>query len=168
MSLLNSWGSFNKVVNENLTTRYKRELKTIDGYKYFAYTRTRTMNYSYVGMDEQTALSCAQYYNKLYNRTYYDIKWNGEQHIFEYSDTYYGSEQHKLQAGDAKPVKKSGGMWDVNINVNEVITQPFRSSTDPTDHEPNVFTEFENNPDKMFGYFKGLVTQMTSDFDYDL
>ena len=167
MSLLTSWGEYNKVVNENLTTRYKREMANIQGYNYFKYTRTRTCNYSYIGMDKNTALSCAQYYNMLYNRTYYDQIWDPIQRRFIYSDSLLKSIEHKLQAGDAKPVKRDGDIWDVNINVNEVITQPYRWLTDFDEHEPNVFSEFENNPDKRFGYFKGITTEKLTDFNYD-
>lgn len=59
MGLLNTYGDANKVTYRGLSIRYSVEPDSANGLIHYTVTRYATKSYAYVGMDYQTADSCA-------------------------------------------------------------------------------------------------------------
>lgn len=172
MALHTTYGSFNRVVSEELSTTYTREtiLKADSdvGAAYYKYTRTRTKQYKYIGMTRAAAVQCANNLNVKYARYICPYVWDNDGKRWE-MDVATNDKLEIVQAGHAVPVNVAGDDWEVNVEVSEVITVPFRPISDTqTERLPAPFSEFESNPNLRTNVFRGFTpTGGAVDFDYD-
>jgi len=122
--LLNTWGNMNKVISQPLQTTWKREhlvttLPSVTGnIDYWHYTRIRTMQYRYVGMDMQTAIRCAKAINAMYNRLHY------KQVVSTSGWSWNVAESGKIwtQCGNASIRYEAGSAYAVDVQLAEELT----------------------------------------------
>ena len=111
----------NKVESTLLNTIYTAEVvDRLGGSTYgtpiLKYTRTRTKNYSYVGLSKATARSCVAAKQAQYTRTFYN--WYSRNGSW-YQDRTAKGMYKELVAG-IQASKRDGELWEVQIQVNEV------------------------------------------------
>ena len=118
---LNYYDNRNKVESTLLQTIYTSEIiGRLGGVSWgtpsMKYTRYRTKNYSYVGMNKATAKLCVDAKIAQYTRTYYN--WYQRNGIWVQDKTIDG--QYKELVAGVQASKRDGELWDVEIQVNEV------------------------------------------------
>ena len=91
-------------VNGNITTTHTSA---------WEYTRYCAKSYSYVGMTEAAAMTCASEMVEFYTRDVKVSEWAGDSD--EFSDASGGT----IVMADIVPRRTSGDMWQVDINVRE-------------------------------------------------
>lgn len=115
MGLLQTYDNTNKVTWQGLQIKYSCRIEqgeTNDSeYTYYVYSRYATKRYSFVGMDEQTAKDCAAAKLSQYTRSYSIPKKSS-------SGGYVDSLITECMT-DVAAVYVDGGMWNVDIAVNE-------------------------------------------------
>ena len=192
MALLNTWSVANRVIRQNIASSFTREnIAATDSdvfvygaavpVAYYKYTRTRTKQYSYIGMTREAALRCAAAMNALYSRAVYRWVFDSQQKVWEMQSTPTMHDMDYVRGGTATLEYIAGCSWAVNISVNESITIPYRTAwkgSPPTsgdaDEMPYPWRDFETNPAKLTDYFRGRAATSTEqqygllqDFDYD-
>lgn len=115
MALLDSYGDFNKVTRSGLNKVYAYEAKYIKDFGGMAYRYTRrcTKDYSYVGMDYDTAQACKAVKMEQYKRTIRGWFWEPEQ------DPPFVPRNMVKYGAEVTVVNTSGDMWECRIQVNE-------------------------------------------------
>ena len=115
MGLWTTYGDMNKVTSRGLAVRYSVQPAAI-GYEV---TRYATKSYAFVGMDRATAKSCASAKRSQYTREYSRVKTK--------SGTS-GSTVAEVTVVecpcDIAETPQGGGMWQVQISVNETDAKP--------------------------------------------
>ena len=114
--LLNYFDSRNRVTSQGLVTVYQTLRDTTSqSAPYYQYTRIRTKNYSYVGMDKATAARCVKAMLEKYTRRYRMWRFvNGYWRQILTQDGLYTD-----LVASVVPTKGVGSMWDVQVQVNE-------------------------------------------------
>lgn len=128
MGLLTSWGAANRVIDQDLVKTYSRQ-RVYQDYTYvygiaqlitihsvWEYHRRATKSYRYVGMDRDTANSCAAAMVAKYTRTTKVSDWNGSgEHAGTFSDIDGGA----IPMAEVAVVHVAGCMYEVHVTVNE-------------------------------------------------
>lgn len=182
MALLTTWGKKNRVINEELTTTYKRTKKEYPQGEasqrifYWEYERTRTKKYEYIGLTHGAAIACANAMNILYSRRTLEQRlWmNGGNVPIPGSSEwwFYASDRFNpgglsrdpvnayedylatdVKCGVAVPEYVSGDAWKVIVDVNEILT--YKYYVLGGDHPPEPWAAFENNPNATYYEFTG-------------
>lgn len=81
MALINTWNANNRVVEQGKVTTYSRKGvkgRSIWWNKGYEYHRYCSLTYRYVGMDYNTALSCADAMVAKYTRNYTEAEWDDD------------------------------------------------------------------------------------------
>lgn len=129
MSLLSTYGSANKVTSVGLDVRYSCEYDS----GYYVYTRYATKTYAFVGMDEQTAKTCAAEMRAKYLRKHNRV--DIESLTGEGPD---GSPVSSTTAADKSVYEAlstislthdEGDAWSVEIQVNETDIRATKSDS---------------------------------------
>ena len=115
---LNYYDDRNKVESTLLQTQYLAEVVGyIGSVPQYKYTRIRTKNYSYVGLDKETAKRCVTEKLDQYTRTF----WNWYQ---DYTGRWMQDKSTKGRYQECvagiNAQKQGGSLWAVQIQVNEV------------------------------------------------
>lgn len=192
--MLPTFTDFNRVVSEPLRTEWEKELRNdvfVNGvaHSYYVYTRTRTKRWKYVGLSRAAADVCSDYLNSLLNRRVKRQMWSPEKPdeltpagIWKWmpaTANIWDSAFDRIVCGEAKPSHVEAHLWEVNAELNEVVT--FRGKATSA-QKPTIETdawlqaldsirwrEFEMNPEGRFGNFAGgnYTIPFVDDFDYD-
>ena len=111
MGLWTTYGDGNKVTSSGLSIRYS----VLPGTSGYEVTRYATKSYSFVGMDRTTAKSCASAKRSQYTRQYSRVSTAGVS----------AAEVTVVECPcDIAETPQGGGMWQVQISVNETDTKP--------------------------------------------
>ena len=118
---LNYFDNKNKVESNLLQTIYTAEIiGHLGGVSWgtpsMKYTRYRTKNYSFVGMNKTTAKQCVNAKVAQYTRTFYN--WYQKNGLWVQDKTRSG--QYQELVASVQAIKRDGELWDVEIQVNEV------------------------------------------------
>ena len=139
MGLLSSYSDYNKVTSTALKVQYavepdryeytgwvedpERDVSSWVTYDrpYYRVTRYATKSYSYVGMDEATAISCqnakvSQYTRSFSRVTQVEVP---EPDLPDHTQTVLSTETTRECRSDIAAQHVDGHMWNVVINVNE-------------------------------------------------
>lgn len=173
MGLFYTYGTENKVLKQPLRTTFERrnitrKMSQVDC-AYIEYTRIRTQSFSYVGMDLDTAMTCVNDMTKLYQRTWFTWVWDNSNLIWRKQTTAEMLSGERLceSVADVGLVRVGNGqMWNVEVNVREEITIPYRPIISTNrDIIPTGWTQFESTPEMKTDAFKGDISG--TDFGYD-
>ena len=124
--MLNYWDRRNRVESQPLLTEFATEYVTDElPVAFYRYTRTRTKSYSYIGLDRATAIACANAMNEKYTRLYRRWEWkSGDWRQVPGTDGVY-----REKVATAVPKHDEGGMYSVDVQVNEVCIANLRSTS---------------------------------------
>lgn len=115
MGLWTTYGDANKVTSRGLAVRYSVQ-PSKHGYEV---TRYATKSYAFVGMDRATAKACASAKRSQYTREYSRV---------ETKSGTSGSTVAEVTVVecpcDIAETRMNGGMWQVQVDVNETDTKP--------------------------------------------
>lgn len=151
MALLNSWSSANRVVANDKVVTYSRQriygswtyLQAINiEYTYHSvweYHRYCSKSYMYVGMDINTANSCAAAMVTKYTRSFKISDWY---YSGEHAGTFQDIDGGSMCMADISIQQREGHMYDVIVNVREDDVRLRTNITSPQ----SLFTS-ENNRD---------------------
>lgn len=127
---LTSYSDYNKYESTLLKTWFDNPEKVIVGGSqsgepniWWKYTRHRTKNYQYVGMDKETAKACMDAKIEQYNRTMYNWIQTGSNRDFEMPITDDNS--YRQQVAQVQASKQNGCLWNVDIQVDETVVAYF-------------------------------------------
>lgn len=193
MATLTTWGAANRVVTQDLASSFTREdVASTDSdvyvyggrvaVAYYKYTRNRTKEYSYIGMDRATAYRCCAAMNALYCRPVW--RWQFDDQTLEWkmrsASDLTNRDYECIVGGEAKIVHAEDDIWHVNIIVNESITIPWRkivgtpATPEPAANLPYPWTGFEADPAIRTNAFRGRAATSAEsnygllyDYDYD-
>ena len=136
MSLLNSYGSSNRVVEEDLAITYTKarvygHWETTAGAVVtthdwvWQYTRTASKTYRYVGMTRTAANTCATAMRTLYQRTTKVSDW------YPADDEFFDVTGGEQPMADVAVCYVAGGMYETRITVHETDTKMRVASVSP-------------------------------------
>lgn len=172
MSLFRTYGSFNRVVSEELSTKWERETilkeESDVGAAYYKYKRIRSKKYSYIGMTRSAAIACANDLNAMLTRYICPYVWDNDAKYWK-RETATNDKLIAVNAGHATPNHEEGDDWSVSVDINEVIVINYRPVSDlQTERLPAPYSVFESNPNVRDNVFRGFEpADLSVDFDYD-
>ena len=118
------WSDENKVTHRGLQVQW---LSSVVGYRYalpiYQFQRIATKSYSYVGMNEATAKACQDAKLAQYTRNL--RQWYTDRGVYKPMDK-------TVCVASVTMSHDSGGMWSVDIEVNEDQTQYYDSAVAPS------------------------------------
>jgi hypothetical protein len=117
------WSDENKVTHRGLQVQW---LSSVVGYRYalpiYQFQRIATKSYSYVGMNEATAKACQDAKLAQYTRNL--RQWYTDRGVYKPMDK-------TVCVASVTMSHDAGGMWSVDIDVNEDQTQYYDSAVAP-------------------------------------
>lgn len=128
MGLLTSYGEANRVIDQDLDVTYSRQ-RVYQDYTYvygiaqlitihsvWEYHRHASKSYRYVGMDRETANSCAAAMVAKYTRATKISDWNATGSA---AGTFSDIDGGDIPMAEVAVVHREGCMYDVQVSVNE-------------------------------------------------
>lgn len=125
---LTTWTEKNRVHTQRLMSEYTSAYAGNYGSsstQVWHYTRRRTKVYDYVGLDESAIQDCVYYLNGLWLRRIPLIS----AYTYQASASMYEKPSNDAECefplvARIQPIRRGGGLWDINVQVDETITIP--------------------------------------------
>jgi len=118
--MLSTYTSANRVVSVGLLTQYQRVYDADSRERpFWEYTRIRTKAYSYVGLSESAAKTCAEAMLSYYTRTFPMYEW-------KFGKWQKDGTTYQECVAEVSYQHEEGHLWRVDVQVNEsaVIYSP--------------------------------------------
>ena len=144
MALLSTYGPSNCVVDCGLVVAYTRR-RVYGAWTYltsaatsttlgcvWAYMRTATKCYRYVGMTYSAAKTCADAMLAKYARASKSSEWDGSYHSTAPADRFETVDAGTVPMADVALEHVDGSMWNVVVNVREADERMSVNSLSPT------------------------------------